>query len=169
MDASTAAPDRIPEPRIRPYAAGDAGPCRRILEVVLPAFGLNVDFEGTDRDLLDVDASYLAGGGAFWVVEAPGSGRVIGMGGLHRVAPDTGEVRKMYFLPELRGRGFGRKLLDTAVGFARERGIRTLTLETASVLGDAIRLYERYGFTSAPELLRTKRCNLAYRYDVPAG
>lgn len=155
-------------PDVRPYRDDDAESCRALLETVLPAYGLKVDFDGTDRDLMDVRATYVKPGGAFWVIEDH-DGSIAGMGGLERKGEhgEIGEVRKMYFLPELRGQGLGRAMLDRMTAFARENGIRTLTLETASVLKEAIRLYERYGFTPDPSLLRTKRCDLAYRLDLP--
>lgn len=151
-------------PVIRRWEAKDAAACRAILEAVLPAYGLKVDFEKTDRDLTDVEGTYLAKGGMFWVVED--AGRVVGMGGVEKKSPEVGEVRKMYFLPELRGKGFGRKLLDEIQAFARASGIKTLTLETASVLKEAIALYEKYGFRPDVSLLKTKRCDTAYRLEL---
>lgn len=154
------------EPRIRPFRAEDAAACRAILAEVLPAYGLKVDFDGTDRDLHDVEGTYLRPGGAFWVVERADGGGIAGMGGLERVSPERGEVRKMYFLPELRGRGLGRRMLDLMAAFARANGIREITLETATVLKEAIRLYERYGFRPDPTLLHTTRCDVAYRLEI---
>lgn len=151
-------------PALRRWEPKDGAACRAILEAVLPAYGLEVDFEKTDRDLLDVEGTYFAKGGMFWVVED--GDRVLGMGGVERKAPEVGEVRKMYFLPELRGKGFGRKFLDEIAAFARANGMKTLTLETASVLKEAIALYEKYGFRADVSLLKTKRCDTAYRLDL---
>lgn len=154
-------------PRIRPYRAEDAEACRALLAAVLPEYGLKVDFEKTDSDLHDVEGVYLRKGGAFWVIESDDGASLLGMGGVERTAPDTGEVRKMYFRKELRGQGFGRRMLDLIVEFARANGVRRLTLETATVLAEAVRLYERYGFVRDPSLLHTCRCDVAYRYDIP--
>ena len=149
-------------PVVRRYKPRDADGVRALVEAVLPAYGLKVDFSGADSDLTDVPAHYRDG--AFWVIEE--SGRLVGMGGLRRPEPAIGEVRKMYFLPEIRGRGLGRAMLERMVEFSRENGIRSLTLETASVLTEAVRLYERFGFTKDASLLRTKRCDAAYRLDL---
>lgn len=151
-------------PVVRLYEPRDAEGVKSLVAAVLPEYGLKVDFAGADADLVDVPAHYEKTGGAFWVIED--AGRLIGMGGLRRPEPLIGEVRKMYFLPELRGRGLGRALLDRMATFAREQGIRTLTLETASVLKEAVRLYENFGFTPDLSLLRTKRCDTAYRFDL---
>lgn len=149
-------------PEIRRFRPEDGGACRALVEAVLPAYGLKVDFSAADADLVDVPKSYE--GGAFWVIEE--DGRLVGMGGVRRLAKDRAEVRKMYFLPEIRGKGLGRAMLDAIVAFCRENGIRTLTLETASPLKEAVRLYERYGFKRDDSLLETRRCDQAWRLDL---
>jgi RimJ/RimL family protein N-acetyltransferase len=45
-----------------------------------------------------------------------------------------------------RGRGVGTALLDTAVAWARESGVRKLELHVFPWNKPALRLYERYGF-----------------------
>lgn len=48
--------------------------------------------------------------------------------------------------PESRDRGAGRRLLDAAVGFAREHGAETIELGVTDGNDAARALYERYGF-----------------------
>ena len=55
-------------------------------------------------------------------------------------------VRSMGILPESRGLGIGRLLLDHVEAFARERGMKRLVLCTTPFLARAIRLYELFGF-----------------------
>ena len=52
----------------------------------------------------------------------------------------------MYFLPQARGLGLGRRLLRTALAFAREQGYQHCYLETTAVLARATRLYQLMGF-----------------------
>jgi ribosomal protein S18 acetylase RimI-like enzyme len=47
---------------------------------------------------------------------------------------------------EFRRSGIGRRLLDAAVGGARDAGLSRIELEVFSSNDHAIRLYERYGF-----------------------
>ncbi len=77
------------------------------------------------------------------------AGKPVGMGALKVHSPDLAEVKRMYTLPETRGRGVGRKLLDAIEKLAREKAIPLLKLETGSTRGfePAWRLYERGGFT----------------------
>ena len=62
-----------------------------------------------------------------------------------------GEVKRMYVRPGNRGSGFGRRILETLIEHARERGIRVLRLETGIHQREAIGLYVSMGFRpSAP-------------------
>ncbi|WEM41957.1 helix-turn-helix domain-containing GNAT family N-acetyltransferase [Photobacterium sp. DA100] len=83
---------------------------------------------------------------AYWVIEK--DNRILGGGG---IAPLTGEegvceLQKMYFLPELRGRGFARRIAATALKFARENRFKACYLETTASLQAAIKLYQGLGF-----------------------
>jgi len=56
-------------------------------------------------------------------------------------------VRSMAVVPEVRGRGVGRLLLEQVERYADERGFRCLDLSTTPFLTSAIALYERAGFS----------------------
>ena len=93
-------------------------------------------------------------------------GRVVGTAGFVPLTGAACELRKMYLLPEARGRGLGRRLLDHVVDLARARGFVEMRLETASVLADAIRLYVRYGFERYTSEHMVPRCDQAFRLDL---
>ena len=52
----------------------------------------------------------------------------------------------MYFLPELRGLGFGQELLEKCLRGATKHGFKRMYLETLSNMTQAKKLYERNGF-----------------------
>lgn len=54
-------------------------------------------------------------------------------------------LHHMAVLPELQGRGLGKRLMDTAVTVARERGMQ-MKLEVSEMNQGAIALYRKYGF-----------------------
>jgi putative acetyltransferase len=156
---------RAPDLRLRSAENRDGAAIRRLVFKVLEEYGLAPDPAGTDADLRDVEAAYRERGGAFEVLEEPG-GRIVGCVGLFAIDRATCELRKMYLAREMRGRGLGRRLLETALAKARDLGFRRVTLETASVLVEAIALYKTYGFVRyAPAHLST-RCNEAYCLDL---
>jgi putative acetyltransferase len=129
----------------REATPADRAAIEHVVFTVLAEYGLQGDPGATDADLADIAAHYQARGGVFRVVEGTGAA-VLGCGGLYPLGGDEAELRKMYLLPEARGHGLGRRLLDDLLGEARARGFRRVVLETASVLREAIALYTKVGF-----------------------
>ena len=76
------------------------------------------------------------------------------------------ELRKMYLHRDYRGKGHGKWLLEHALAEARRLGFKSVTLETASVLKEAIRLYERYGFQPCRPAHLSPRCDQAYILEL---
>ncbi|MEN6577952.1 MAG: GNAT family N-acetyltransferase [Phycisphaerales bacterium] len=152
-------------PRLRPATNADCEPVRNLVFTVLCEYGLKPDPGCTDADLNDIEQSYLARGGVFRILEEQ-DGAVIGSYGLYPMEPGTCELRKMYLHQGYRGRGLGRRLLEDALACARQAGFRRVTLETASVLKEAIRLYERYGFKPCQADHLSCRCDQAYALDL---
>ncbi|TNE44281.1 MAG: GNAT family N-acetyltransferase [Deltaproteobacteria bacterium] len=146
---------------LRPATREDGPAVMALVSTVLQEYGLKTDPQSTDADLADIEASYLEPGGWFQVVVGP-SGDIVGSVGLFLEDSESCELRKMYLLPQARGVGLGRELLDQALEQARQSGFRRVTLETAKVLKEAIAMYERYGFQPyRPEHL-SSRCDGAY-------
>ena len=58
-----------------------------------------------------------------------------------------GEVKRMMVAPALRGTGLGARLLATLEDSLRAQGVRLALLETGSEQAEAVRLYERGGYT----------------------
>ncbi len=127
------------ELRIVPFHPEHAAGFRRLVADTLAEFGFTADPK-LDPDLADPAAVYEA----VWV--ALRGARVAGSVALRRLGPEAVELKRMYLRPEERGRGLGRRLLDMALLWAREHGIRTISLDTTERMEAAVRLYERYGF-----------------------
>jgi GNAT superfamily N-acetyltransferase len=63
------------------------------------------------------------------------------------------ELKRVFVDPRCRGTGVGRHLVEAAVGLARERGARTMVLEThADHMPRALALYRSVGFVDARPL-----------------
>lgn len=75
------------------------------------------------------------------------AGQAIGMAALNT---PTAELKRMFVAESARGSGTGRALLEAIESAARERGIRTLRLETGEPQVAAIALYERAGYRRIP-------------------
>jgi len=70
----------------------------------------------------------------------------VGIGALRQLDPGTGEIKRMYVVPEQRGAGVARRLLDALEQRARARGFGTVRLDTHDSLAEANRLYEGAGY-----------------------
>ena len=136
----------------------DSGPAAALVESVLREYGLAFEADDTDADLNDLQASYEGRGGAFYVVESS-AGAIVGCGGLFPINTNTVELRKMYLLPEARGRGLGKELLKRLLADARRLGYKRVILETNSLLQEAIALYRRFGFMPVDRPHVANRCD----------
>ena len=134
---------------IRPIEARDNQVIAHIIRTVMPEFGADgPGFAIHDAEVDHMSDSYSAPRSAYFVVEL--EGRVLGGGG---VAPLTGdstglicELRKMYFLPELRGLGAGKALINRCIEAARTFGFKQCYLETLEHMAAARKLYQANGF-----------------------
>ena len=74
----------------------------------------------------------------------------VGCGGLRALDASRGEVKRMYVVPGRRGTGVSTAILRALEEAARTLGWAELLLETGTEQPDAMRFYEREGFTSIP-------------------
>ena len=79
------------------------------------------------------------------VVVVDGS-RPIGCGCFKPRAPGTVELKRMFVMPEVRGRGVARQIVEALEQWARELGSTAMVLETGNNQPEAVALYTRQGF-----------------------
>ena len=77
-------------------------------------------------------------------------GEPAGCGGVGRLEETVGELRRMYVLPQHRGKGLGRALLVALEDAARELGYTTMRLETGNEAPEALGLYTASGYEPVP-------------------
>ena len=153
---------------IRDWQPADREAAAVVIKTVLEEYGLGWEANcgtGTDRDAVEIEQYYWQTGGEFWVVETPE--RIVGTGGYYPIEREDRavEIRKMYLLPEARGQGLGRFLLqqlETAIAAKRYQAI---WVETATVLKQAVALYEKNGYLPEKNV-ETSRCDRAYRKQI---
>jgi GNAT superfamily N-acetyltransferase len=88
------------------------------------------------------------GRGAFLVVYCGGT--PVGCGAVRLTDSETGELKRMYVAPAVRGKGLGRQLVAALEREGRALGARRLILETGIRQAAAIGLYRGCGFTPIP-------------------
>lgn len=136
------------QPLLRPIREWDTEAVADIIRRVMTEFeAVGCGYSITDTEVDDMFSAYASQGSAFYVVEV--DGQVLGCGGYAPLTggdEDTCELRKMYFLPELRGTGMGSVMLTLCLQEARRYGYRRCYIETLENMTGARRLYEKHGF-----------------------
>ncbi len=139
---------------LRPIAAADDAAMAALIRTVMPEFGASgPGFASEDPEVDWISRAYAGERARFYVVEQ--NGRIVGGGGfgpLRGAEPTVCELRKMYFYPEVRGFGMGKRLLLRILDDAKAVGYETCYLETLDGMDRAAKLYAALGFKklSAP-------------------
>jgi putative acetyltransferase len=90
---------------------------------------------------------YAVPNAIYFVVE--NNGKIIGGAGVKQLDisdENICELQKMYFLPEARGLGLGKKLIDICIEKATEFGFEGCYIETMKYMEAAQKLYKKVGF-----------------------
>ena len=126
-----------------------------VIRKVFREFG--IDRPGTvycDPTTDDLYNLFKMPGSFYWIAED--DGKIIGGCGIYATSglPEgCAELVKLYLLPEWRGKGIGRMLLEKSLESARISGYRQIYLESMPELGKAIGIYEKAGFRFIPARL----------------
>jgi GNAT superfamily N-acetyltransferase len=125
-------------------SAEDIEHARGLFQEYAAWLGVDLSFQGFDEELRTLPGKYAPPRGRLFLAGDPPVA-CIALRPLDE--PMVGEVKRLYVRPSARGTGFGRALVETVLAHAREIGYRELRLDTATWMGDAMRLYKRLGFT----------------------
>ena len=150
---------------IRPAVNEESDKIKNLIFSILEEYGLSSDPQSTDKDLEDIESSYTNNNGIFDIV-VNSHGKIVATTGIFKIDEDTCELRKMYLLREYRGMGIGKALLDHSIDAAKQLGYQRIILETASVLKEAIGLYEKYGFAHYEPDHLSSRCDQTYYLNI---
>jgi molybdate transport system substrate-binding protein len=150
---------------IRRATRADEAAIRELVFGILAEYAIEPDPEGTDLDLFDLDSHYFAHGGMFDAA-IDERGALVACCGSFATSAQAIELRKMYVRRDQRGQGLGQRLLDRALAYARARGAERIELETASVLKEAMAMYEKAGFVRQEAAPHVSRCDRVYSMKV---
>jgi putative acetyltransferase len=133
---------------IRPIQQSDNAALAKIVRDTLAEFGANhpgtVYYDATTDTLFEL---FQKEGAGYFVGEI--DNKIVGGGGIYPSdgLPDgTCELVKMYLLPEGRGVGLGKTLIEKSLAFAKENNYKNVYLESMPELKKALKVYEKFGF-----------------------
>lgn len=141
----------------------DSEAIKNVIFTTLIEYGLPVDPNATDSDLDCPEDFYQDG---FFAVIKDETGEIVGTFGLLEYEKGIVEIRKMYLLKAYRGKGIGKFMMDFLMAKAKEMGYKKVMLETATVLKEAIVIYEKYGFELSKDAPHTCRCDRMYFKEI---
>ena len=134
---------------MRPIAKADNSQLATLITKVMTEFlCVGEGYSINDPEVEKMYESYQGDGHAFWVIEA--GDRILGGGGIGPLVGGDStvcELKKMYFYPELRGQGWGKRMIQQCLSAAREFGYETCYIETVERMTTAIGLYQKSGFS----------------------
>lgn len=90
--------------------------------------------------------------GRVWMLER--DGRLFGSAAIVHRDHGVMQLRWVVLAPELRGGGFGRRLVERAIDYSRQRNATRIVLETTDGLEASAALYRSLGFEIEDQRLR---------------
>jgi ribosomal protein S18 acetylase RimI-like enzyme len=106
--------------------------------------GVDLCFQGFDKELEGLPGGYSPPGGALILAEA--RGELAGCIALRRIDDGTCEMKRLYVRDRYRGLGIGAALVKMVLAEASRIGYRRMRLDTLPSMQTAIRLYRSFGF-----------------------
>jgi GNAT superfamily N-acetyltransferase len=109
-------------------------------------YGARIDREGMPSG---DPAVFAEPGGVFLVIYE--DGRAVAGGGVKALADGSAEIKRMYVVPDARGRGVARRLLRALEDAAQALGYARVRLDTGKEQPHARALYESAGYREIPD------------------
>lgn len=132
--------------KIRPVESSDSEGIIALIDGAYREHGDRLCLDAADADLMNVVGHYSSGDSAFVVLDD--DGKVAGTHGLVPVDASLGlcTFRRLYLRSDLRGTGWGDKLMHWAIDTARQIGFRRVEFWSDTRFTRAHRFFRRLGF-----------------------
>jgi ribosomal protein S18 acetylase RimI-like enzyme len=120
-----------------------------LLSRYVAALPFSLAYQGFAAELTSLPAPYLPPNGCLLLARDAVAG--LGTVGLKRWDDGIAEIKRLYVVPEARGRGLGRLLLTRVIAEAQAKHYVRVRLDSdARSMAPAIALYRSLGFVEIP-------------------
>ena len=96
-------------------------------------------------DMDDIESNYQSKSGMFQLLVCESN--IIGTVAVRNLGHKIAELKRLFLLRQHRGKGYGKKMLDTAIKHVVNHNFIRLRLDTTSKSAAAINLFEKTGFS----------------------
>lgn len=130
--------------RISVATSRDLVQVRSMFSEYVSSLGIDLSFQDIDRELAALPGEYSPPSGC--ILLAREGSDIVGCVALRRISEDFCEMKRLYVKPAYRGKRIGKKLAESVMLEAKDRGFRQMKLDTLPSMREALRLYESLGF-----------------------
>lgn len=106
--------------------------------------GVDLSFQGFDRELAGLPGDYVPPAGVLFVAHV--DNQLAGCVAAHQWQTGVCEMKRLFVRDAFRGFGCGRALVENVIDWARKAGYRRILLDTLPVMDQAQLLYAGFGF-----------------------
>ncbi|WP_413171325.1 GNAT family N-acetyltransferase [Anabaena azotica] len=150
---------------IRNFQPNDHQIILDIIQSIRLEYGVIIpkEYDQDMQNYMAVEKYYLETSGLFWVVEK--ENKILGTGAFYpyKGVEKGAEIKKIYLLPEARGKGLGKLLLQKLELEIANRGFATIWIKTISLFQEATSLYENNGYSKFLDIETPKNGYIYYK------
>lgn len=156
--------------RVELLSAGTLTEFVKLTKAYFQELDLVPEFYSLDQDLASPLTAYAPPRGSFWIARGGQGGQAWGMAGVLPIASRTCELKHLYVTPELRRKGWGRRLLTQALNFASQAGYFEMLLALRHDQTAALSLADRNGFKPCARFNANRQTGifLSHKLTAPA-
>jgi ribosomal protein S18 acetylase RimI-like enzyme len=122
--------------------------------------------EPLDDEMLSNPGHYFIDKGSF-IFFALYNGEVAGTFALLKVSDTVFELSKMAVNEKFQGKNIGNAMMEFCLQEAKRLQLKKVILHSNTILGPAIHLYRKYGFTEVPDFVSEyKRANIKMEVEI---
>lgn len=156
-------PDKL-QAVIEPLATASLGEFARLIRRLFEETKLEPEFHRFDQDVTAPLTYYVPPKNGVWFLR-PGAGLpAVGLAALRSLSARTCEIKRLFVMPEARGKGYGQLLLDQAMKFARQAEYVEVLCSVRPEQKTAQKLYEHNGFSPCARYHPDQRAGIFFSY-----
>ena len=145
----------------------DYAVARGLFELYSASLAIDLAFQRFESELAAIATLYGPPRGALFL--AWEDTKAIGCVAIRPLRDDLCEMKRLYVVPEARGRRAGRLLAESAIAKSRELGYRGVRLDTLTSMTSAAALYRSLGFRETAPYYDTPYPTLFFELPLNDG